>query len=432
MSGAGDLILVSVDDHVIEPPDLFVGHLPERYLDRAPKLERRSDGSDVWCFNGAEVENSALNAVAGRPREEYGLEPQSLDEIRPGCYDVHERIKDMNAGGMLASMNFPSFPTFTGRLFVTQDLDLSLALVRAYNDWHLDEWCGSYPGRFVPMAIPAIWDAELTAQEIRRTAEKGNHSLTFSENPAFVGQPSFHSDYWDPVWKACCDTGTVLSVHIGSSGKMAVPAIDAPPDVMITLTPLNLMSAAADLLFSRVLKNFPDLRIALSEGGTGWIPYFLERVDRTYDMHHVWTQTEFGGRLPSEVFRDHFLTCFIYDPLGVALRDRIGIDNIAWEADYPHSDSMWPGAPEELIGQFEANAVSESDRAKICHENAMRWYSFDPFAHIPKDQATVGALRAAAAGHDVAVMSRSTRQRTHDEKLDGYRRRAERALASQG
>jgi predicted TIM-barrel fold metal-dependent hydrolase len=431
MSSANDLILISVDDHVIEPPDLFVGHLSEKYLDRAPKLERRGDGSDVWVFNGVEVENSALNAVAGRPREEYGLEPQSLDEIRPGCYDVHERVKDMNAGGMLASMNFPSFPTFTARLFITEDLDLSLALVRAYNDWHIDEWCGTYPGRFIPMAVPAIWDAELTAQEVRRTAEKGNHSLTFSENPAFVGQPSFHSDYWDPVWKACSDTGTVLSVHIGSSGKMTVPAIDAPPDVMIALTPLNLMSAATDILFSRVLREFPNLRIALSEGGTGWIPYFLERVDRTYDMHHVWTQAEFGGRLPSEVFRQHFLTCFIYDPLGVALRERIGIDNIAWEADYPHSDSMWPTAPEELMAQFEANSVPEADIRKMTHENAMRWYSFDPFSHIPKEQATVGVLRASAAGHDVSVMSRSTRQRTHDEKLDGYRRRAERALAAQ-
>jgi predicted TIM-barrel fold metal-dependent hydrolase len=427
MTTAEELILISVDDHVIEPPDLFVGHLSEKYLDRAPKLERRPDGSDVWVFNQVEIENSALNAVAGRPRKEYGLEPQSLEEIRPGCYDVNERIKDMNAGGVLASMNFPSFPTFTGRLFVTEDFGLSLALVRAYNDWHIDEWCAAYPGRFIPMAIPAIRDAELTAEEVRRTSEKGNHSLTFSENPAFVGQPSFHDEYWDPVWKACSDTGTVVSIHIGSSGRMPVTAIDAPPDVMIAVTPLNAASAAADILFSRIPRTFPDLRIALSEGATGWIPFFLERVDRTYDMRHVWTQTEFGGRLPSEVFRDHFLTCFIHDPLGVALRDRIGIDNIAWEADYPHSDSMWPSAPEELAEQFEENA--DSDIAKITHENAMRWYSFDPFSDVPMEVATVGALRAEASDHDVSVMSRSTRQRTQDEKLEGYRRRAERALA---
>ncbi len=342
MNGADDLILISVDDHIIEPPDLFVQHLDAKYQDRAPKLRRNDEGSDVWVFGEVVMETAALNAVAGRPKEEYGLEPQSLDEVRPGCYDVHERVKDMDAGGVLASMNFPSFPTFTARVFASDDPDLSEALVRAYNDWHIDEWCGSYPERFIPMAVPVIWDAELTAKEVERAAAKGCHSLSFTENPAALGYPSFHDEYWDPVWRACCDTGTVLSIHLGSSGRLSIPAVDSPPDVMITLQPMNIQSAAADLLWSRVLKNFPDLRVALSEGGTGWIPYFLERVDRTFEMHHAWTLQDFGGRLPSEVFRQHFLTCFISDPVGIEMRERIGIDNICWEADYPHSDSMWP------------------------------------------------------------------------------------------
>ena len=430
MLGVDDLVLISVDDHLIEPPDLFVDHLDARYLDRAPKLVRNDEGSDVWTFGNVVLETAALNAVAGRPKEEYGMEPQSLDEVRPGCYDVHERVKDMDAGGVLASMNFPSFPTFTARTFLSDDVDLSNALVRAYNDWHIDDWCGAYPGRFIPMAVPAIWSAEETAAEVRRCAAKGCHSLSFTENPAALGYPSFHDEYWDPVWRACCDTGTVLSVHLGSSGRLSIPAVDSPPDVMITLQPMNIQSAADDLLWSRVLKTYPDLRIALSEGGTGWIPYFLDRVDRTFEMHHAWTLQDFGGRLPSEVFREHFLTCFISDPVGVELRHRIGIDNMCWEADYPHSDSMWPTAPEDLHAVFASNAVPDDEIRKITHENATRWYSFDPFAHVPKDEATVGALRARAAGHDVSVMSRSTRVRTADEKLEGYRSRARRAVAA--
>jgi predicted TIM-barrel fold metal-dependent hydrolase len=430
MSRVEDLILISVDDHLIEPPDLFVNHLAPEHLERAPKLVRNEAGNDVWVFGKVVIETAALNAVAGRPREEYGLEPQSLDEVRPGCYDVHERVKDMDAGGVLASMNFPSFPTFTARTFLSEDIELSNALVRAYNDWHIDEWCGAYPGRFIPMAVPMIWDSERTAEEVRRTAAKGCHSLSFTENPAALGYPSFHDAYWDPVWRACCDTGTVLSIHLGSSGRLSIPAADSPPDVMITLQPMNIQSAAADLLWSRVLKTFPDLKVALSEGGTGWIPYFLERVDRTFEMHRAWTLQDFGGKLPSEVFREHFLTCFISDPVGVAMRDRIGIDNIAWEADYPHSDSMWPTAPEELHAVFEANGVTDAEAARITHENAMRWYSFDPFAHVPKEQATVGALRAKAAGHDVSIVARSTRVRTPDEKLEGFRERARRAIAA--
>ena len=172
---------------------------------------------------------------------------------------------------------------------------------------------------------------------------------------------------------------------------------------MITLQPMNICSAAADLLWSRVIKKFPEIRFALSEGGTGWIPYFMERLDRTYDMHRLWTGQNFGGRLPSEVFREHFLTCFITDPVGLALRHAIGIDSIAWECDYPHSDSTWPEPAEALLAA--AQAVPDADLHQITHRNACRWYSFDPFAHVPREHATVGALRARAAGHDVSTRS---------------------------
>ena len=402
-----DMILISVDDHIVEPPDMFKNHLAKKYIDEAPRLVHNPDGSDTWQFRDIVIPNVALNAVAGRPKEEYGLEPQGLDEIRPGCYNVDERVKDMNAGGILGSICFPSFPGFAGRLFVTDDPDFSLALLQAYNDWHIDEWCGAYPARFIPMALPVIWDAEKCAEEVRRVAKKGVHALTFTENPAAMGYPSFHNEYWNPLWKALCDTNTVMNVHIGSSGKLAITAPDAPMDVMITLQPMNIVQAAADLLWSKPIKEYPDLKIGLSEGGTGWIPYFLERADRTFEMHSTWTHQDFGGKLPSEVFREHFLTCFISDHVGVKLRNEVGIDNIAWEADYPHSDSMWPGAPEQLHDVLTEHNVPDDDINKMTYENAMRWYSFDPFSHITREQATVGALRKAAEGHDVSIRALS-------------------------
>jgi predicted TIM-barrel fold metal-dependent hydrolase len=401
---ADDLIMVSVDDHLVEPPGLFEDRLPAKFRDRAPRVQRLPDGSDVWEFNGHIIPNIGLNAVAGRPQEEYGIEPTAFDEMRPGCFDVHERIKDMNAGGVLGSMNFPSFPGFSARLFAAcRDKDLALAVLRAYNDWHIDEWCGSYPGRFIPMALPVLWDPELCADEVRRVAAKGCHSLTFTENPSALGYPSFHDASWDPLWTSLCDEQFVLSIHLGSSGQLALTAPDAPVDVMITLQPMNICSAASDLLWSRVIKTFPEIRIALSEGGTGWIPYFLDRVDRTYEMHHKWTGQDFGGKLPSEVFREHFLTCFISDPVGVQLRHQIGIDNIAWECDYPHSDSSWPHAPEEVA--LVASGVPDDELQKMTWENACRWYSFDPLAHRPRERCTVQALRAEAIGHDVSIRS---------------------------
>jgi len=402
---ADDLIMISVDDHVVEPPDMFSAHIPARYADLAPRVVQQAGGADVWVFNGSVIPNIGLNAVAGRPKEEYGIEPTAFDEIRPGCYDIDERIKDMSAGGILASMNFPSFPGFSGRLFAAaQDKDLALAVLRAYNDWHIDDWAGAYPGRIIPMALPVLWDAEVCAAEVRRVAAKGCHSLTFTENPNTLGYPSFHDEYWDPLWRAVSDENVVVSIHLGSSGQLTITAPNAPIDVMITLQPMNICQAAADLLWSRVIKQFPDVRFALSEGGTGWIPYFLDRVDRTFEMHHRWTGQDFGGKLPSEVFREHFLTCFISDPVGIRLRDMIGLDNIAWECDYPHSDSAWPHAPEELMAVAADVPAAELDQ--ITYQNAMRWYSFDPFAFRPKDKSTVGALRAEVSGHDVSIQSR--------------------------
>ena len=407
------MILVSVDDHIVEPPDMFKNHLSKKYLDDAPRLVHNPDGSDTWQFRDIVIPNVALNAVAGRPKEEYGLEPQGLDEIRPGCYKVDERVKDMNAGGVLGSMCFPSFPGFAGRLFATEDAEFSLALVQAYNDWHVEEWCGAYPARFIPMTLPVIWDAQACAEEIRRNAKRGVHSLTFTENPSAMGYPSFHDlDYWRPMWEALVDTETVMNVHIGSSGRLAITAPDAPMDVMITLQPMNIVQAAADLLWSAPVKEFPTLRIALSEGGTGWIPYFLDRVDRTYEMHSTWTGQDFGGKVPSEVFRDHFLTCFISDPVGVELRNQIGIDNICWEADYPHSDSLWPNAPEALDEVLNKHGATDAEINKMTYENAMRWYHWDPFSHITREQATVGSLRKAAEGHDVTIHALSKKEKS--------------------
>ena len=390
---AEDLVLVSVDDHTVEPPDMFAKHVPERYRDLAPKSVKKPDGTDVWVYQDAEIPNIGLNAVAGRPPEEYNVEPTKYEEIRPGCFDIHERIKDMNRNGVLGSMCFPSFVSFAGQLFSrAKDLEVGHVMVQAYNDWHIEEWCGTYPGRFIPLSIPPIWDPQLMAKEIYRVAEKGCHAVTFSEDPAALGWPSIFTDHWDPFFAACQDTGTVICLHIGSSSTMLALKPGAPFDVLITMTPLNAMSAATDLIWSQVLRRFPRLQFALSEGSIGWLPYWLERLDYVYQQHHYWTGQDFGDKLPSQVAREHFTFCFISDAAGVEMRHRIGVDNITWECDYPHSDSAWPHSPESLVKQFDG--VSQDDIDKITHVNAMRVFQFDPFAVRPRERCTVGALRA--------------------------------------
>jgi len=414
---ADDLILVSVDDHVVEPPGMFEQHLPQQYKALAPKVVRKKDGSDVWYFNGQQIPNLALNAVVGRPPEEYGMEPTSYDQLRPGCFDIHERIRDMNANGVLASMCFPSFPTFTGMKFAEMaDKNVAAVMIRAYNDWHIDEWCGSYPGRFIPLALPMMWDPQLMADEVRRVAKKGCHVLSFTESPEKLNFPSFHSDHWDPLWKALCDEGTVLAVHIGSGAGMQFNSMDAPVDVMITTTPMKIVDFAADILWSRVLKTYPKLRVALSEGGIGWIPYFLERADYVHAHHHYWTHQDFGGRKPSEVWREHMITCFIDDAVGIKNRHAVGIDSITWECDYPHSDTTWPRAPEILMESL--GGVPDDEINKITHENALRIFRLDAFKHRPREKCTAAALRAEARDVDLSMKSvRGSKPPTDGEAL---------------
>jgi hypothetical protein len=172
---------------------------------------------------------------------------------------------------------------------------------------------------------------------------------------------------------------------------------------MITVTPMKIVDFAADILWSRVLKDYPKLRVALSEGGIGWIPYFLERADYVHAHHHQWTHQDFSGKRPSEVWREHMVTCFIDDATGIRMRDAVGIDTITWECDYPHSDTTWPHAPEILAKSLVG--VPDAEINKITHENALRLFRLDAFQHRPREKCTAAALRAESPNVDLSVKS---------------------------
>jgi hypothetical protein len=201
-------------------------------------------------------------------------------------------------------------------------------------------------------------------------------------------------------------------MHIGSSSQLVVTADDAPFDVMATLQPLNIVQAAADLVWSPVLRKFPHLRIALSEGGIGWIPYFLDKIDNVYRKQHEWTGQDYGGRKPSEVFLEQILVCFIDDRAGMRLLDDLNIDNVTWECDYPHSDSEWPRAPESVMAI--AGTIDDGTINRITHRNAMTHFQYDPFTHLPREECTVGALRAKASHVDVSERSMTRRELSGD------------------
>jgi len=390
------MILISVDDHIAEPAGMFDGHVPAAYRDQAPRVVTDERGFQQWWYGEKKGRNLGLNAVAGKPPEMYNVNPQRYEEMRPGCYDVDERVRDMSAGGQLAGLNFPNWTGFSGQVLNEgPDNDVNLVMIQAYNDWHVDEWCGAHPGRFIPCGILPLFDAELAAAEVRRLAAKGCHAVTYSENPAALKLPSIHTDYWDPLFAACSDLGTVLCLHVGSSSRSAATSFDAPPSVAMSLSSAMSIYSLGDLMWADFWWRFPGLRFALTEGDIGWIPYFLQRAEHIQARHSGWTGHRFPDGLgPADVFKQRVLCCFINDRIGVRLLDELNIDNVCWESDYPHSDSTWPNAPETLAFLLAHLPTAVVD--KVTHDNAMRHFQFDPFAVRPRDTCTVAALRAEA------------------------------------
>jgi predicted TIM-barrel fold metal-dependent hydrolase len=361
-------------------------------------------GVQQWWYGELRGRNLGLNAVAGKSSEYFNVDASRYEEMRPGCYDVHERVRDMDAGGQIAGLNFPNWTGFSGQVLNQgPDRAVNEIMIQAYNDWHVDEWCGAYPDRFIPCGILPLFDPELAAKEIRRLAAKGCHAVTFSENPEALGMPSIHSRAWDPLFAAASDEGTVLCCHLGSSSRTFNTSADAPTSVVLTLSPVSSILTLVDLMWCDAFSRFPDLRFSLTEGDIGWIPYFLWRAEHVLDRHQGWTGHTFpsGVTGPTDVFHRNILCCFIDEPVGVANLSAFNIDNVCWESDYPHSDGTWPDAPEVLMETFVG--IGDENIDKITHLNAMAHYRFNPFATRTKDQCRAGALRAQATDVDTVT-----------------------------
>jgi predicted TIM-barrel fold metal-dependent hydrolase len=401
-----DMLIISVDDHVSEPPNMFDKHLSGDDLATAPKFHTTKSGTNYWEYQGMKLPSVGLNAVVGRVPEEYGMEPTALEQLRKGVYDVHARIGDMNVNGVAASLNFAGCVGFDGGTFHrAADKAKALTHLRAHNDWNIEEWCGAYPDRFIPCALLPTWDQKAMVEEVERIARKGCTAVSLNENPTVQNLPSIHNAYWEPLWKAIVEHDMAICLHIGAGNPAPHASMETPIEAWISTMPMSISVGAADWLHLEALERYPNLKIALSEGGIGWIPYFLERSDFSHERHKAWTHSRFKGTKPSEVFRKHFLTCFIDDAFGLKNLDAIGEDMVAYECDYPHSDSLWPNVPETLWESIKH--LSDSQINKVTHLNAMRFFNFTPFKRMKHADLTVGTLRAKAAADKIDTTAHS-------------------------
>src|SRR5437763_4331251 len=389
--------IISVDDHVVEPAHLWQTWLPERFRDRGPRVERRGIGTmrhvgggtyeqtfdpagpqaDCWLYEDLVYINKRHVAAVGFDRDEMTMSPMTYDEMRPGCYDPKARVDDMELNWVEASLSFPTFPRFCGQTFAeAKDKEVAEACVYAYNDWMVDEWCGDSGGRLIPLPILPLWDVDLAAAEVRRNAARGARAVCFSEIPPHLGLPSIHSGYWDPFFRACEETHTVVCMHIGSSSKMPATSADAPAAVAASLSFGNAMSSLTDFLFSGVLVRFPDLKLAYSEGQIGWIPYILERADDVWLEPRAWGGVrDIVPEPPSTYYYRQVFGCFFRDRHGIESLRTVGVDNTTFETDYPHTDSTWP--PTKKVAQELMAGLPDDVVHKLVRGNAIRMLELD-------------------------------------------------------
>jgi predicted TIM-barrel fold metal-dependent hydrolase len=356
-----DIDMVSVDDHICEPPTVWTDRLPRRFWDRCPHVVEVAEdttldvglsrpmaipaGSQLWKYEDLAIPTVGLSATAGTDPAELTSDPLRFEQMRPGAWNPVERLADMDTDGVAIQTPFPTLPGFAGNKFIDgKDKDLALLCVRAYNDFILDEWCAAAPTRYIGLIILPLWDMELSEKEIERCAPKGARGISFPDNPSSIGLPAFHSGTWQRLFSAIEAAQLPLCLHFGSSRISPYVSMGANQAVLTALFGITLFNSMAELSLSRVFDDHPQLKIVYAEGGIGWIPYAMMRLDQAWSTYKTAKE---GPPLnpnepPSERIRRNIWGCFIDDPLGIESRETIGIDRLLWESDYPHADSLWP------------------------------------------------------------------------------------------
>lgn len=396
---AADLpLIISVDDHILEPRDLWQQELPPSLRSRGPRVVRErvslsfqgghygfargvddGDWCDVWLYEDLEVPTGRLHAPVGMPQSEVVNVPATYEDFRPGAHDQAARLADMDANHVEAAVNFPNtFPRFCGQGFAErEDKELALLCTRIYNDWMIDVWSGGAGrGRLIPLTLVPLWDPVAAADEVRRCAAKGSHAIAFSENPSRLGFGTMHSGAWDPLWQACEESDTVVTMHIGSSSQMPSTSPDAPLAVSMALSAQNAQGSLCDWLFSGTLERFPRLKVVYAESQVGWMPYLLERADI------VWREGVGGvdlPRAPSSYVPGRVFGCIFDDQHGLTSRGAVGLGSILFETDYPHADGTWPHSRAVAHRLCETAGMDEDEVWAFLRGNAIEAFGLARF-----------------------------------------------------
>ena len=368
--------LISADSHVNEPADLWVDRVEKEFRDRAPHVVENLPGQRPGSYlilEGVPPIHMAQGIGAGKKPEELPkfFEESTYKDARPGGWDPAERIKDMDLDGVEADV---IYTTMGFRIFWLADAALQYACFRAYNDW-LGEYCSYAPNRLAGLALIPLYDVEDGIKELRRCAKLGlKGGMIWCSPPQ---DRSYSSPTYDPFWAEAQDLNMPLSLHsITGVGPESRLIVKDPLDRYLRSTVLahEVQRTFTTLIFSGVLERFPRLRFVSAENEVGWLSFFLQKLDQAQDEYRYLYPNTLELK-PTEYFRRQCYATFIDDPVGVATREFIGVDNIMWSSDYPHTVSTWPHSQE--IVERDLHGVPQEEKHKIVRGNAARLYGFD-------------------------------------------------------
>jgi predicted TIM-barrel fold metal-dependent hydrolase len=374
-----ETILLDADSHVSEPLNLWQERLPAKYQDIAPRMMTEYEGKPgAWWHieQDRPPHNVILGFGANKSLEELQtlLKSFSYAGAHRGGWDPAQRVKDMDQDGVAGDV---LYTTLGFRMFWIKDAEFQRACFRVYNDW-LAEFCNYAPKRFKGLALISLYDPNEAAKDLAECTKKGLAGAVIWASPP--EELPFHSEVYDPFWAAAQELGTPLSLHEFAGLKWVDWDSNAKKrTIAAAINSHEVEQTFATMIFSGVLERFPRLRIVSAELNCGWIPYYLRRMDERFETRGARVLGHaFSTKLtmkPSEYFRRQLYATFIDDTFGIAHRHDVGVENILWSSDFPHSATFWPHSREKIAQDFQG--VGEEDKRKILSQNTAKLYAFD-------------------------------------------------------
>ena len=374
MSTVEHNVIISADSHVFEPVNLWESRLDKKYRERGPRFVPNWQGKEGTWFvcEGAAPRSIDSIAAAGVPKEDLiKFKNMSFKDLRAGGYDPVERLKDQDIDGVSGEV---LYCTYAMGLFAVPDAELQEAAFNAYNEWMV-EMSGHAPNRLKGLALISIANVDNAVKALHHWMKRGMAGAMIACVPP---EGSDYSDAkYDPFWSAAEDIGAPISIHTLTSMRKGNYRFqrDVKGAARYPENPLEVMLTLGEMISTPLFDRHPKLRIVLAEADTGWLPWLLERVDRGHERYGMQNGIQLKLK-PSEYFHRNVSASFIKDRVGVFTRDFLGVENLMWSSDYPHTDTTWPKSRDSIAHDFVG--VSESDQRKMTYTNAAKLYGFTP------------------------------------------------------